>query len=350
MKKEQENNKRAAIPANGGGQGGVNWIVIIPIMAAIIGGIFGMTQFYLPCYVLDGDGDSIRDCKDDCHNPGCFDIDAHGCPRDSDNDGVQDCDDDCPLEKGDIRNKGCPTLLLEITDPSHFSYVELKQIVRGTSQNIPKEQKISVIIYCHEIGCYYPQLDPIHVHENGEWSTFTCIGLEEDADKRFDIIVALADKKAQDALDEYAKKCEETKSYPGIKELPEGVVEYDRVSVIRLPCDTDSKTNIIIYYVKYEAEGNGKTDLNGEWVEILNISDQEIDMTGWKLYDRSNHVFCFEKFILKAGQSVIIYTGSGDNTASALYWNRGSPVWNDGGDCAYLADKEGNVVHEYCWP
>lgn len=180
---------------------------ILRILAAIVGviaGLFVFYQFFAPRYCLDVDGDAIHDEYDDCYNPECDIIDAHGCPRDSDGDGIADCED-------------------------------------------------------------------------------------------------------------------------------------------------ESEIRIIIYYVEYKAKGNGKTDLNGEWVEIHNTSDQDIDMTGWKLCDKNNHVFCFDKFILKAGLSVTIYTGKGNDSASALYWNRGSPVWNDKGDCAYLSDRDGNVVDEYCW-
>lgn len=112
-----------------------------------------------------------------------------------------------------------------------------------------------------------------------------------------------------------------------------------------------SESDIIIDNVNYKAEGNGRINLNGEWVKIRNASDRDIEMTGWKLSDTSNHVFCFPNgFTLKAGQSVVIYTGSGDNTNFVLYWKRNSPVWNDDVDCAYMIDSQGNEVHSYCWP
>lgn len=61
-------------------------------------------------------------------------------------------------------------------------------------------------------------------------------------------------------------------------------------------------------------------------------------------------------FKLRAGKSVTIYTGSGINTTSKLYWGRKEgenmgegAIWTNDGDCAYLVNEQGNVVHKYCW-
>lgn len=116
------------------------------------------------------------------------------------------------------------------------------------------------------------------------------------------------------------------------------VLRYERGSVI------------IIYFVNYDAEGNDNINLNGEWIEIQNISDQDVDMTGWKLYDESRHCFDFPYgFVLEAGKSVKIYTGSGENTAFELYWGCSKPVWANDGDCAYLVDNSENEVDGECW-
>jgi hypothetical protein len=115
--------------------------------------------------------------------------------------------------------------------------------------------------------------------------------------------------------------------------------------VINNGCPPSEVSAIIIYFVNYDAEGNDNVNLNGEWVEIYNISDQDIDMLGWKLYDESQHCFAFPYgFVLKAGQFVKIYTGSGENTASELYWGRSKPVWTNDGDCVFLVDENGTSM------
>jgi len=43
-----------------------------------------------------------------------------------------------------------------------------------------------------------------------------------------------------------------------------------------------------------------------------------------------------------------LYTGTGTNTNSALYWGRTSgnyaAIWNNGGDTLFLRDSNGNLV------
>jgi len=91
------------------------------------------------------------------------------------------------------------------------------------------------------------------------------------------------------------------------------------------------------------------------------MGNQDVDMSGWILYDEAykkgtarDHVFRFPSgFVLKAGHSVKVYTGIGIQTSTELYFGRPAgdyaAIWNNDGDCAYLQDDKGNVVHEYCW-
>lgn len=46
------------------------------------------------------------------------------------------------------------------------------------------------------------------------------------------------------------------------------------------------RANIVINEIMYNLEGS---DSGREWIEILNISDTEIDLNGWKFNDGSNH-------------------------------------------------------------
>jgi hypothetical protein len=136
------------------------------------------------------------------------------------------------------------------------------------------------------------------------------------------------------------------------------------------PYEKGEKTNkgcpaqvvsIEISTVNYNAPRNDNDNPNGEWVKIRNTGTQDVNMSGWRLYDDAykygtapDHIFIFPSgFILKAGQSVTVYTGQGINTDSALYFGRApgeyAAIWNNDGDCAYLVDDQGTLVDMYCW-
>ncbi len=93
-------------------------------------------------------------------------------------------------------------------------------------------------------------------------------------------------------------------------------------------------------------EGN----LNAEWVKICNDGATALDLTGWVLVNSVGYFYNFpDGFTLEAGASVTVYTGSGEDTDTELYWGNSSEVWNNAGDTVELEDSEGNVVVSYEW-
>jgi hypothetical protein len=122
----------------------------------------------------------------------------------------------------------------------------------------------------------------------------------------------------------------------------------------------ESIVRVEICNVNFDAPGNDNYNLNGEWVRICNTGNQDVNMSGWRLYDIAfkrgtarDHVFYFPLgFVLRAGQSVTVYSGSGVNTESSLYWGRlegeYGAIWTNDGDCAYLEDNQGNLIDMRC--
>ncbi len=107
------------------------------------------------------------------------------------------------------------------------------------------------------------------------------------------------------------------------------------------------ESKIIIKNVSFIATSPEKENLNGEWVEIANMGSSAESLDKWTLEDRQNHTYTFNNFTLNAGSSVKVHTGSGNDTATDLYWNRNTPVWNNEGDVATLKDASGKVVAKY---
>ncbi len=125
------------------------------------------------------------------------------------------------------------TTEVKITHPYDGAYVEIVEMVRGTSQKIPEEEVIWIVIFPHIVGSYYPQNDPADVQTNGEWSSLISIGIEEDVDKEFDILAVLADKNAQYTFNAYLGEAKGKETWPGLQKLPEGASIYDRITVTR---------------------------------------------------------------------------------------------------------------------
>ena len=130
-----------------------------------------------------------------------------------------------------------------MTYPSAGSHVGVTEIVRGTSQNIPDGKAIWILVFIPQLDRYYPMLNTPLVQSNGDWSCFTTIGGPND-NGTFSIVLVLADKTAQDALNNYNKDSAENSLYPGIltKDLPAGLTTYQRVNVTRTPIRTLTPT------------------------------------------------------------------------------------------------------------
>jgi hypothetical protein len=112
----------------------------------------------------------------------------------------------------------------------------------------------------------------------------------------------------------------------------------------------DISQAITIKEVNFAAPSPERENLNGEWVEITNKGSSTQDMNGWKLSDQSNHIYSFKKYSLKAGATVRVHTGQGEDTESDLYWKNKNPIWNNGGDIATLKDEMGDTVTSFSYP
>jgi len=107
------------------------------------------------------------------------------------------------------------------------------------------------------------------------------------------------------------------------------------------------ESGIAITTVNFAAPSPEKDNLGEEWVEITNQGSSEVSLTDWTLEDAQNHSYTFQDFSLAAGAAVKVRTGEGTDSATDLFWNRSSSVWNNDGDVATLMDASGNIVASY---
>ncbi|MCO5381214.1 MAG: lamin tail domain-containing protein [Methanosarcina barkeri] len=86
-------------------------------------------------------------------------------------------------------------------------------------------------------------------------------------------------------------------------------------------------------------------NLQDEWVKISNKGSSPVSLNGWKIEDEgSKHIYTFPSYTLDSGSTVTVYTEEGTDLATGLYWQLGSPIWNNDGDTASLYDNGGKLV------
>ena len=119
----------------------------------------------------------------------------------------------------------------------------------------------------------------------------------------------------------------------------------------RNACGPATGTALGIAEVRYDAPGDDARNSNGEWIDIVNRGPDPAPLAGWEIQDESSsHRFGFpEGFSLGPGDRVRISSGCGMPSGERLFWCDEDPVWNNGGDTAYLLDPAGNVVDRYAF-
>lgn len=110
----------------------------------------------------------------------------------------------------------------------------------------------------------------------------------------------------------------------------------------------DAASCVKIYKIYYDSPGSdtgSNTSLNGEWIQLKNVCTTSRNLKGYKLRDLANHWYYFTtNYTLGAGKLVKIHTGSGSNTSTDRYMNRGWYVWNNTSDTAYLYNASGTRI------
>lgn len=117
-------------------------------------------------------------------------------------------------------------------------------------------------------------------------------------------------------------------------------------------CGTPVDAQLVIVEVEDDPAGDDRQNPNGEWVLIENRG-ASVSLEGWLLRDEStSHRFNFPTVDVGAGATVQVHTGCGDDVTEGaslvFYWcDPQPPVWNNGGDTAFLLDPNGAIADSY---
>lgn len=107
-----------------------------------------------------------------------------------------------------------------------------------------------------------------------------------------------------------------------------------------VPTVDPNGAKVRIITIEYNPDGN---DLAGEFVDIKNFGENNVNMTAWILSDKATQ-FKFPEFTLAAQATVRVWVKEGTNSATELFWGNSRALWNNGGDTATLKDSAGAVV------
>ena len=108
---------------------------------------------------------------------------------------------------------------------------------------------------------------------------------------------------------------------------------------------TTSSSSLAVAQIHEDAEGDEYDNLNDEYIVFGNMGSSELDLSGWSVSDEADHTYYFpDGFRIDSGERVTLRTGSGSDTEADLYWDSGSPIWNNGGDTVIVENDAGEVV------
>jgi hypothetical protein len=89
---------------------------------------------------------------------------------------------------------------------------------------------------------------------------------------------------------------------------------------------------------------------DGEYIVIENTGDTDQDMTRWTITNDRLDTYRFPAgYAIRARASVRVWTKSGTDTETDLYWGNEKEVWNSSSGTAYLRNPSGTLMALLHW-
>lgn len=113
------------------------------------------------------------------------------------------------------------------------------------------------------------------------------------------------------------------------------------------PVQIGNASSVRISAVQFDAPGDDRQNLNGEWVRLTNNGGEAVLIAGWTLSDKDTRdLYTFPAVLLLPDESVTLFVGSGTMNDTALYMGKTQPVFANTGDEAILRDGSGNIIDQ----
>lgn len=110
--------------------------------------------------------------------------------------------------------------------------------------------------------------------------------------------------------------------------------------------------------VRSDPLGADTSDINGEWIKVVNYGTTAVPLGGWWVRDSMLRRFTFPAgTVVEPGRTVTVHVGSGQDAGESFYWGLGEPIFenanSDGrnlGDGGYLFDPQGDLRGAMVYP
>jgi beta-lactamase superfamily II metal-dependent hydrolase len=108
-----------------------------------------------------------------------------------------------------------------------------------------------------------------------------------------------------------------------------------------------NSSEVYISETQFNAPGDDRQNLNGEWVRLTNKGEDIVLISGWTLSDRSNKtLYTFPAIFLTPGETITVYSGTGTLNKSEVFMDKNEPVWGNSGDFVVLKDGTGILIDQ----
>jgi competence protein ComEC len=108
-----------------------------------------------------------------------------------------------------------------------------------------------------------------------------------------------------------------------------------------------NSSGVYISATQFNAPGDDRQNLNGEWVQVANKGDNIVLISGWTLSDlQKSTIYTFPAIFLEPGEMITVYSGTGTLNKSAVFMGNNEPVWGNSGDIAILKDGGGTIIDQ----
>ncbi len=106
---------------------------------------------------------------------------------------------------------------------------------------------------------------------------------------------------------------------------------------------------VFIAAVHYDAAGDDRSNLNGEYITLQNNGSVPVNLSGWQVRDSNGFVYTFPGIAIDPGSLLILHTGNGTLNRTHLYLGSPVPVLNNDADIVTLHDTRGIEVSRFSW-